>query len=130
MGFLKTHGVFYGWWIVAASFVIATYVNGVVMFGFTAIFEPIADDLGWSYAQVAIAASVRGVVLGLFALAAGVFVDRFGPRRIIAVGACFVAAGLFMLSHTHSLAMFYGAYVLASIGVSSVSYTHLRAHET
>jgi MFS family permease len=114
----KESGVFYGWWMVAASFVIATYVGGFVFLGFTAIFEPIADELDWSYTQVSVAASIRILVLGLSAPIVGMFVDRLGPRKIIAMGALLIAAGLFMLSHTYSLAMFYGAFVFTSLGMS------------
>jgi len=48
----KQHRVFYGWWIVGAVSLLSAYVAGIVFYGFTAIFEPIASDFGWSYAQV------------------------------------------------------------------------------
>jgi len=122
---LKTSGIFYGWWMVAASFIIAMYVGGVVFFGFTAIFEPIADELGWSYTQISFASSFRGLNMGIFAPFIGIFVDRLGPRKIIAAGAFFIAAGLFMLSHTYSLAMFYGAFVFIAVGMSCCTQTVL-----
>jgi len=52
--------IFYGWWVVGGSVLIAMYVAGAVFYGFTAIFEPIADELGWSYTQISLAA--RSVV--------------------------------------------------------------------
>ena len=48
----KPARVFYGWWIVGAAFIVALYTGGVVFYGFTAIFEPIVEDMGLSYAQV------------------------------------------------------------------------------
>jgi len=122
---LKTSGIFYGWWIVAASFVIAMYVGGIVFYGFTAIFEPIANELDWSYTQISVAASLRGLEMGLLAPVVGIFVDRLGPRRIIALGALITAAGLFMLSNTYSIAMFYGAFVFIAIGMSCCTATVL-----
>ncbi len=47
--------VFYGWWIVGACVVILLYTSGVVHFGFTAVVEPIAEEFGWSYAQILLA---------------------------------------------------------------------------
>jgi len=35
--------IFYGWWIVAISVLIALYADGVVFYGFTAVFEAIAN---------------------------------------------------------------------------------------
>jgi len=122
---LKPHKIFYGWWLVAASFPIALYVAGAVFYGFTAIFEPIANEMGWSYAQVSFASSLRGLESGLLAPLIGIMVDRWGPRRLIVVGALALALGLSLLSHMNSLAMFYGAFVLIAVGLSACTMTVL-----
>jgi len=116
---------FYGWWIVVASFLIAFYVGGVVFYGFTAIFEPIAEEMGWSYAQISLAASLRGLELGLLAPLTGMMTDRWGPRRILMGGTILTAGGLFLLSQTSSLAMFYGAFALLALGMSASTVTVL-----
>jgi MFS family permease len=117
--------IFYGWYVVAASFVIALYVGGAVFYGFTAIFKPVVDEFGWSYAQVSLAASLRGVEMGLFAPLFGALVDRWGPRRLVAAAAVITATGLFMLSQCHSLAMFYGAFIVIALGMSGSTTTVL-----
>ena len=48
----KPPKIFYGWWIVAASVIIAMYAGGAVFYGFTAIFEPIANEMGWIVTEV------------------------------------------------------------------------------
>jgi len=111
--------IFYGWWIVSACFIIALYMGGAVFYGFTAIFEPIAEEFGWSYTLISIAASIRGLEAGLLAPVVGILVDRWGPRRVIFGGVLLMGAGLMLLSQVHSLAMFYFAFVLMSLGVSS-----------
>ena len=63
-GSLKLFRPFYGWYIVAATFIIGFYVVGIVFYGFTTIFKPIVEEFGWSYAQVSLAASLRGVESG------------------------------------------------------------------
>ena len=121
----KPSRIFYGWWIVVASFLIALYVGGAVFYGFTAIFEPIANEFGWSYTQISFAASLRGLEMGLLAPIIGLFVDRWGPRRLIASGAAIGALGLILLSRTTSLAMFYGAFFLVAMGTSCCTMTVL-----
>jgi hypothetical protein len=59
--------IFYGWYIVGACVVITLYTGGVVHFGFTAVFEPIVEEFNWSYAQVSLASSLRGLEMGLLA---------------------------------------------------------------
>ena len=117
--------IFYGWWIVAASFFIAMYVGGVVFYGFTAVFEPIASEFGWSHTQVSFAASLRGLEMGLLAPVIGMLVDRWGPRRLIFGGAAVTALGLMLLSRTNSLLMFFGAFLLIALGMSSCTMTVL-----
>jgi len=121
----KPNRIFYGWWIVGASVLIAMYSGGAVFYGFTAIFEPIANEMGWSYAQISLAASLRGLELGLLAPLTGILTDRLGPRRIILGGGIITAAGLFLLSRTTSLGTFYGAFALIAIGMSGTTQTVL-----
>ncbi len=121
----KSPRVFFGWWIVSASFFVALYVGGAIFYGFTAIFEPIADELGWGYTQISLAASLRGVEMGLLAPFIGVLVDRWGPRRLIFSGAVITAMGLILLSSTSSLGMFYGAFLLIALGTSCCTMTVL-----
>jgi len=119
--FTRIRNVFYGWWIVVAVFFIAAYVSGIVVYGFTAIFEPIADEFGWNYAQVSVAASIRGMETSFLAPVAGVLIDRWGPRRIMFIGAAIVGLGLFLLSRMNSLAMFYGAFIFMAAGTGTCS---------
>jgi len=121
----KPTKVFYGWWVVAASFLIAFYVGGVVFYGFTAIFVPIANEFGWSYTQISLAASLRGLESSLLAPLIGTITDRWGPRRMIFGGGIITALGLFLLSRTTSLGMFYGAFFVISMGMSACAMTVL-----
>jgi MFS family permease len=115
----KDHKVFYGWWIVGAGFLIAMYVSGFINFSFTAVFEPIASDFGWSYAQVSFAASLRGLETGILAPIVGSLIYRWGPRRLVFAGATIIGLGLLLLSRINSLATFYGAFILIAMGVST-----------
>ena len=117
--------MFFGWWIVGAAFFIAMYVGGAIFYGFTAIFEPVANEMGWSYTQISLASSLRGVETGLLAPLIGILVDRLGPRKLIFGGGIISAAGLFLLSRTTSLGMFYTAFFLIALGMSSCAMTVL-----
>jgi sugar phosphate permease len=116
---------FYGWYIVGASVIITLYTGGVVVFGFTAVFEPIAEEFSWSYAQVSLASSLRGLEMGLLAPFMGFLVDRYGPRKLIFGGSLVTFAGFLLLSHVNSLPMFYISFVLLAIGMSTTGGTVL-----
>ena len=108
--------IFYGWWVVAASFPISLYVSGIVFYGFTAFFEPLVKEFGWSYTEVSFAASLRGLEAGIFAPFVGWLVDRLGSRKLILGGTILTGFGLILLSLTQSLPMFYGAFLLMAFG--------------
>ncbi|MGB2813973.1 MAG: MFS transporter [Dehalococcoidales bacterium] len=117
--------IFYGWWIVVASFLIALYIGGAVFYGFTAFFEPIVDEMGWSYTQLSLAASLRGLEMGILSPIVGILADRWGPRKLIFGGILVTVASLLLLSSTTSLFMFYVSFVLLAIGVSACTVTVL-----
>ena len=117
--------IFYGWWIILACFLIASYVGGAVVYGFTAFFEPIVEEFGWSYTQVSIAFSLRGLEMGILAPLTGFLVDRFGSRKLTLLGTLIVGFALILLSLTKSLLMFYSAFVLLVLGTSGCTTTVL-----
>ena len=90
--------IFYGWWIVFACFLIIFYVASVVLLGFTAFFEPISKEFGWNYTKISLAVGLRGLVIGIFAPFIGVFVDRFGSRKLILSGTITIGFGLLLLT--------------------------------
>ena len=114
----KKPGIFYGWWIVASCFLMAVYTAGVVGWGFTAVFEPIKNEFGWTSAEVAFSSSLRGAETGLFAPFVGYLVDRFGAKVNMFVGGIVTGLGLIMLSQVNSLVTFYLASALIALGLS------------
>ena len=121
----KSSRIFYGWWIVGACFLLSLYSGGIFVLGFTAFFEPIANEFGWSYTQVSLAASLRGANIGLLAPLMGFLVDRWGPRRLILGGIILLGIALILLSRVTSLSMFYGTFVIVAFGISGLSPTVL-----
>lgn len=108
--------IYYGWWIVLASFMVALYVAGTIFYGFTAFIEPLANEFGWSYTQISLAASLRGLEMGLLAPFVGILVDRFGSRKLLISGVLILGFAIILLGFTQSLAMFYGAFILIAFG--------------
>lgn len=97
--------------------------GGLIVLGFTAFFEPIAFEFGWTYAQVSLAIAFRGVEVGLAAPLLGPIVDRHGPRPLMIIGLLIAGAGLLILSQCKSLGMFYGSFAVVAIGMSGISPT-------
>ncbi len=119
----KPSRVFYGWWIVGVCFFLSFYTGGAIFFGFTAFFEPMANEFGWSYAQIALVASLRGLEVGLLAPLVGLLIDRWGPRWLLFGGAVVSGLGLMLVSRATSAGMLYGTFALVAVGASALAPT-------
>ena len=118
MTFIKKLGnIFYGWWIVAASFMLFLFVGGTAFYGFTAFFNPIVNEMGWSRAQTSLAFSLRGGIEGgIVQPIMGFIIDRVGPRRCIFAGVLLVGTALILMSRTNSILFFYGTFGILTLG--------------
>ena len=110
--------IFYGWWVVLATSVIHLWGAGTFYYSFTAFFNPIVEEFGWSYAATSFAASIRSVEAGIASPLVGFASDRFGARRLLLMGSVLTGLGFILLSQIHTLWSFYLLFVFLSIGSS------------
>jgi OFA family oxalate/formate antiporter-like MFS transporter len=108
--------IFYGWWIILACFILGIITGAFTFFGFTAFFDPLVKEFGWSYTQVSFALSLRGIEMSLLSPLVGFLVDRYGSRRLALCGVITIGLGFFMLSFTRTLWMFYASIILIAFG--------------
>ncbi|MFH0913706.1 MAG: MFS transporter, partial [Chloroflexota bacterium] len=113
--------MFYGWWIVVFAFLASGFGGATIWYGFTAFFDPLIKEFGWSYTAISLAASLRGVEIGLLDVVVGFLVDRFGGRAIIFGGSLLIGVGYLLLSRVDSLATFYLSFIIIFIGGSGIS---------
>lgn len=111
-------GIFYGWWVLAATSIIHLWGAGAFYYSFTVFFNPIVEEFGWSYAATSFAASLRNVEGGIISPLIGVAADRWGARRLLLLGGLMTGLGFMLLSRIDSLWTFYAFFVFISIGVS------------
>ncbi len=114
----KIQNLFYGWWIVLASFVLLVITGGTALYGFTAFFNPISSEMKWGSAAISFAFSLRSVEGGVLQPFIGIFVERLGVRKCIFAGISIMGFSLFLLSRMTTLTTFYVGFVLLSLGFS------------
>lgn len=119
----NSHRFYYGWIIVALSFLCLSVSLGV-RYCFGIFYVAILDEYGWSRAQTAGAFSLAMLVHAFFAPVTGTLIDRFSPRIIFPLGATFLALGLAAASRITAvwhLYLFFG--VVIAIGINTHSLT-------
>jgi MFS family permease len=84
---------YYGWFIVALSF-LANLTAAGIRSAPSVLIHPFEAEFGWSRTAIASAASLNLLLLGLFAPIGGWLIDRVGARRVILGCLTTIVAGL------------------------------------
>ncbi|MFC1957474.1 MFS transporter [Chloroflexota bacterium] len=103
----KPKKIFYGWWIVLAGMTNNFLSGSMFVYGFSAFFLPISQELGWKRAVMSAPIAISRLEGALLGPVEGYLVDKFGPRKLMFIGVLLVGTGFALISRIHSLAMFY-----------------------
>jgi sugar phosphate permease len=103
--------------VAATSFMSLFAIVGLALYGLPFFYDFMVRDFGWSRAQVTSGNALSKLVVGpVLGFAAGWFVDRFGPRRLMIVGILMAGTALVGLGTIRTLAGFYFFYLFNAIG--------------
>jgi MFS family permease len=111
--------IYHGWIVVATCFLVMASIAPLLT-SFSIFQGPILNEFRWSRESFAITLAIHLVFGGLAAPVAGGLIDRFGPRRVMPIGAALTALGLILMSQGDSLWHFYVAYGLMAAAGSSL----------
>jgi MFS family permease len=120
----KSKSVFYGWWIVAASFFINAFGVGTFFYGFSTFFNPMIAEFGWSRTLMSGVYSLSRLEGGIEGPFAGWLIDKFGARKMLMIGVAIAGIGFIMLSLVNSplsLYLIFGLFISTGF---NMGYTH------
>jgi MFS family permease len=95
--------IFFGWWTVLTSGIIAFWGVGFVSYGFSVLFKPIASDLMLSRAVTSTATSVQSLGYGVVGPIGGWASDKYSPKWVILFGICCLTLGCISMYFVSSL---------------------------
>ncbi len=110
--------VFYGWWVLGASFLIL-FLNSGGRFVFGVMVKPMEAEFSWSRSEISAAVFLSMAVYAVATIATGRLYDRFGPKWVIAISTILFAAGYGLMATMHSLwefLLYYGVISAAGLG--------------
>ena len=114
-----TRSSYYGYRIVAASFVIQIAGGGAIA-TYGIFFGHLQSEFGWSRAAISGASSVMILLMGAVSILCGRLNDRIGPRIVMTVSGVALGAGYLMMSGLGALWQLYVAYgLLVGAGMST-----------
>jgi sugar phosphate permease len=112
---------FYGWTIVAVSFLVNLTVFGLSIHGFTALVKPIEEELEWSRKAISAAMACASLSMAIAAPFVGRLIDRIGARFVMPAGAGIMGVCCLLMSRMQSLSSFYILYGIAGVGQAAAT---------
>ena len=91
-------GIYYGWWMVAITSVMAFFASGIFFRGFGVLVLPIRNQLGISQAQTNLVFAIARAEGGLEGPAAGWLIDKFGNRAVLVPSLLLAIIGYFVMA--------------------------------
>ena len=114
--------LYYGWRIVAASFSILLVTVGIGLYGPPVFLVPLQDHFGWSRAAIAGGSALAALTAGSVAPLVGVWIDRYGSRKVMTTGALVMGCSFCLLGAIQSLWQLYAINVIAGMGITCVAW--------
>jgi len=112
---------FYGWNVVAATFVMALFSFGLGFYGIAVYVAMLQQLYGWSASAVSAPVTVYYVAGALLTAAIAGAYERFGARVVVAGGAVAMAAGVAMLGLVGRPWHLYPVFLVMSVGWGAMS---------
>jgi MFS family permease len=113
---------FYGWRIVAGCFLTLLVSVGIGIYAPPVFLVPLQEHFGWSRAAISAGPSLAFLVSGVLSPFVGSWVDRYGARRLISIGAVIMAITFALFGTMQSLWQLYAISIIAPIGVSCAAF--------
>ncbi len=117
---------FYGWWIVAGSFLILFISVGIGLYVPPVFLVPLQQHFGWSRAAIASGSAIAAAVCGLASPLVGIWIDRYGGRAVMAGGALLMGGAFASLGMVSALWQYYALNALAAVGITCIAWVPVQ----
>jgi MFS family permease len=99
---IKFHKIFFGWWTVFGSGILALWGHGYHAYGISALFKPISEELHLDRKTTSVAASIGRLEGGIESPLVGWITDRWGAKWVIVLGVICMSSALILMHYITS----------------------------
>jgi MFS family permease len=95
--------------------------GGISRGAFGIFFKPLANDLGWSAAEISGTFSFSMIIEGAISAVSGLLSDKFGTRIVLTISGIIAGSGFALMSRVHEMWQMYLIYGLAmGVGLGGI----------
>jgi sugar phosphate permease len=113
--------IFYGWYVVGATFLGHFMATGSGFYIFNAFMKPLCETRGWSRTELNTSAIIGYCFALVFNFVLGYLLERVGPRPLMVIGTIITSIAFALLGVTHNIWVFYLFFILLVLGNSAMS---------
>ncbi|ABR90936.1 oxalate/formate antiporter, MFS superfamily [Janthinobacterium sp. Marseille] len=107
-------------WLQLVVGVVCMIATANIQYAWTLFVPEIQGTFGWARAEIQIAFTIFVLVQTWLAPIEGYFIDKLGPRLMVAFGAIFIGLAWYINSQASTLMGFYVGAALGGVGVGSI----------
>ncbi|HZS08315.1 MAG TPA: MFS transporter [Blastocatellia bacterium] len=108
---------FYGWWVVGSAFAFMFLIVGFATYGLPLFYNLWVGEFGWKRADIQFGNTMGKLIVGpIFGFLAGWVIDRYGPRRVMLLGALSAAGALLGFGWMGSIPVLYLFFFFNAVG--------------
>lgn len=111
-----------GWLVVAAGFICLTIASGIGWYVFPVYLTTIQAELGWSMTQLTLAVTVWALAGAVFSPLAGVWIDKYGPRKVMTIGTVCQIVATVLIAHMTAPWHMYILFILSAFASAANTY--------
>jgi MFS family permease len=119
--------VFHGWWMVAGCMAIATVAWSFGLYGPSVYLHTISHMHDWSIGLVSSALTLAFLVNASVLSFVGSAISKYGPQRVMALGAAVMASGFIAMGSISQVWHVYACFALMGLGWSCLSTTAITS---
>jgi cyanate permease len=108
--------VFYGWYVVAAVFVVLTTSSGLTVYSLSVYLHAFVAEGRFSTQEASLASGAFSASAGLVGVAVGSLLTRYDARRVMTAGLGLMSLALLSLPLVQGLPALYAFYLLLGVG--------------
>lgn len=113
---LPRRGVFPGWVVVGATFLLLWCSSGLGFYGLAIYLRALVDERGFSTTAVSLGTSLFFIVGGIAGRVMARLIDTHDLRPLVLGGALLAGAGMTAVGHVRHLWQLYPAYIVLAVG--------------
>ena len=119
--------IFHGWWMVAGCMAVATVAWSFGLYGPSVYLHTISQMHDWSIGLVSSALTLAFLVNASVLSFVGSAISKYGPQRVMALGAAVMASGFIAMSGITQIWHVYACFALMGLGWSCLSTTAITS---